>query len=163
MKKIWIVIILALMMSGCSVTETFERVEDVYAEKQTAEVKKISFLVPEDASAQTMESEHGKLYFCDGYEIMVQTLASGDLNRTLQTITGYTRDNLTVVETASADVDCYECVWIAAGESGDQVGRVAILDDGSYHYCLSVMAIAQEAGSLQSSWNELFTSLELQS
>ena len=163
MRKFGIIIVLALMMSGCSAAETFERVEDVYAGHEAAEVKTITFTVPEDAASQVMESEHGRIYFCDGYEIMVQTLSSGDLNRTLQTLTGFARDNLTVMETASSDFDRYECVWTAAGEAGDQVGRVAILDDGKYHYCLSVMAVAQEAGSLQNSWNDLFTSIDLHS
>ncbi len=122
----------------------------------------ITFDLPEDAAAQVISGENGTLYFCDGYEIMVQTLSSGDLNRTLQTLTGYSADALTVIETATSNVKRYESAWTAAAEEGDQVGRTVILDDGNYHYCLSVMASAREAGSLQECWQALFSSLALQ-
>ena len=163
MKKLWILLLLVLLLSGCGAAETFENVEDVYSLQEQQMPKSITFAVPVDASSQVMEGEYGKLYFCDGYEIMVQTMESGDLNRTLHALTGYSKEDLTVMQTATADVDRYDCVWLTAGEAGDHIGRTAILDDGTHHYCLSVIAMAHEAGSLQNSWNELFSSIQLQS
>lgn len=161
MKKLWIVIALVLMMCGCAVP-TFETVGDVYAPQQEMQPKKIEFSIPKDAAAQVMENESSRIYFCDGYEIMLDTLHAGDLNKTIQVLTGYAADALTVMETSVSQMVRYECVWTAAGEAGDQVGRAVILDDGSYHYCMSVMASAQEAGSLQNSWEELLQTFRIQ-
>lgn len=162
MKKLWIVMALILTMCGCT-APTFETMNDVHAPQQERIPQKTAFQIPNDAAAQVMESDNGRLYFCDGYEIMVETLAAGDLNRTVQTLTGYGADALTIMETSVAQINRYECVWTAVGEAGDQVGRAVILDDGSYHYCMSVMAAAQEAGSLQETWEALLRSFSVQS
>lgn len=153
--------VLILTMCGCA-APTFETMNDVYAPQQEIVPQKSVFQIPNDAAAQVMENENGRLYFCNGYEIMVETLSAGDLNRTVQTLTGYAKDALTIVETSVSQLNRYECVWTAAGEAGDQVGRAVILDDGNYHYCISVMSAAQEAGSLQDTWEELLRSFRLQ-
>ena len=163
MKKVWLIILAALMLAGCAATETFEIMEDDHIAGQVLSVSKLTFSMPPDASSQVMQGNEGTLYFCDGYEIMIQTLAGGDLERTLRTLTGYDPGALTVMTSQIADITRYECAWICAGESGDYVGRVVILDDGTHHYSLSVMAPAEEAGSLQESWQELFSSVKLQS
>ena len=163
MKRLWIIGLLMMMLCGCASVADFETMRDVYADQKLSDPAQIFLTLPEDAASPVMENENGKLYFCDGYEITVQTLTAGDLSRTLQTLTGYTRDALTVIETVSDQIRRYECVWTAAGEAGDQVGRVVVLDDGSYHYCVSVMANALESGSLQATWQELFSSVEIQS
>lgn len=163
MKRLWIIGVLVMMLCGCAPVEDFETMKDVYALQKLTDPAQISLALPADAASPVMESENGKLYFCDGYEIMVQTMSAGDLNRTLQSLTGYTKDSLTVIETVNDQIRRYECVWTAAGEAGDQVGRAVIMDDGSYHYCVSVMAHALESGSLQETWQELFTSVKIQS
>ena len=162
MKKVWLIFVLMLVLSGFRAEETFETVQDSY-EQMAISQKALTFTVPADAATQVFHSENGSLYFCDGYEIVVQTLAGGDLDRTLRSLTGFGRDNLTVVEMMTGNCMRYECAWVAAGEGGDQVGRTAILDDGQYHYCLSVLTSADDAGSLQESWKEIFLSLDLQS
>ena len=151
------------LLTGCSAAQTFEKVEDTYNSGIVAQAEKPVFALPEDACAQVMKTEQGTLYFCEGYEIMVQTMTSGDMDATLKALTGYKRESLTLLETGVDSWERYECVWTSAGEAGDQVGRAVIIDDGNYHYCLSVMAHAQDAGSLQESWQELFSSFSLQS
>ena len=163
MKRLWIIAALMMMLCGCAPVVDFETMKDVYAPQKLTDPAQIFLTLPADAASPVMESENGKLYFCDGYEIMVQTMSAGDLNRTLQSLTGYTKDSLTVIETVNDQIRRYECVWTAAGEAGDQVGRAVIMDDGSYHYCVSVMAHALESGSLQETWQELFTSVKIQS
>ena len=67
-----------------------------------------------------------------------------------------------MIETAQAGAKRYVAVWTSAGEAGNQVGRCAILDDGSYHYVLSVMADEQDAGRLSEGvWKEIFASFRL--
>lgn len=162
MKKIWLCFLAVLLLAGCKAQETFETVNDVYAQPQADEPQKVVLALPEDVAVPAMESDGaGKLYLCDGYTVTVQTMESGDLNRTLKDTTGFSRDVLDVIETTWGALQRYECVWTAAGEAGDQVGRAVILDDGDYHYAVSVMADAATAGELSSAWNEIFRSVSL--
>ena len=161
MKRLCIVLVVMLLLSGCAGQETFEQLGDVYNPVTAPMPKKVGLVLPSDAAAPALSGDYGKLYFCDGYEIMVETLASGDLSDTVRDLTGYSRETLTLLETKQGEYKRYECVWTAAGEQGDRVGRAVILDDGSYHYCVSVMADAEEVGALQASWEALFGSFVL--
>lgn len=161
MRKLTIILAVMLLLSGCSARETFETVEDAYGEQSLAVQREVECILPEEAAAQTVQSEYGQLYFCDGYEITMQTVQAGDLDRTLRELTGFGREELTVIETGITDAARYECVWTAAGEGGDMVGRAVILDDGNYHYCMTAMASQEEAAQLRHTWKALFDSFTL--
>lgn len=160
MKRICILLIFALCLCGCQAAQTFETVADVYAPQEPAEPRQMALTVPEDA--RVIGSESGRLYLCDGYEITLETMSAGDLNSTVRSLTGFPSDALTILETATAEIDRYECVWSAAGEGGDVVGRAVVLDDGEYHYCLTVTAPASSAGKLQQTWQLLLDSFSLE-
>lgn len=160
MKRIGIVILVMLLLTGCNAAQTFESITDVYS-PQTPEQRQVRLTLPEDAAAQVLSGDSGTLYLCDGYEVIRQVLPSGDLGATLLELTGYEKDRLSIIETGLTDAARYECVWTAAGEAGDIVARAAVLDDGSYHYCLTVMASAKDAGKLQGVWQEIFQSYGL--
>ena len=162
MRKCWIIGVLVLLLTGCGAQETFETLGDLYVEPVAATAQEMAVDLPAEIAAPVMESgDSGKLYLCDGYTLTMQTFESGDLNRTLQECTGYGRDALTVMETVRDDVTRYECVWTSAGEGGDQLGRLTVLDDGCYHYVLTVMADAAEAGQLSQTWQHMFNSFRL--
>lgn len=162
MKKCWIIAALALLLTGCGAQETFETVLDVYQEEALPPAMQVQMMLPDDAAVPAMENgQTGQIYLCDGYSVTVQTLMSGDLNRTLLESTGFSRDNLPLIETARDGVRRYECVWTAASEAGDQVGRAVVLDDGSYHYVVTVMADAVRAGALQSDLQRVIDSVRL--
>ena len=162
MKKCWILVGIVMMLCGCTVQEDFETMSDVYNIQQRPEASPVFFVVPEDAAAEVMENEDtGTLYFCDNYCIVVQTLQSGDMEATLQTVTGYSRERLQLMQRQSGGNNRYECTWVSAGENGDQVGRAVIIDDGNYHYALSVMADAAQAGKLTQDWQSLIDSFML--
>jgi len=157
MKKIVILLAAAMLLGGCSAPADFETMKDVYGEQQLPLKKEVSFTLPKDASTQVMQSTYGQLYFCDGYEITMQTFSSGNLDATLRELTGFGREKLSDIETNGR----YECVWTAAGEDGNVVGRAVILDDGNYHYCMTVMADEEDALQLRSAWKTLFDSFIL--
>ncbi len=162
MKKLWAVLILAAFLTGCSAKETFETVSDLNEVPVLAQMQQLQLALPDEAAMPSMENpDAGKLYLCDGYTLSVQTMDSGDLDRTLRQLTGYGRSQLTLMQTQPSGVDRYECVWSAAGEDGDQIGRTVVLDDGSYHYSVSVMAAADDAGELADTWQEIFDSVKL--
>ena len=160
MKKVSILLALLLLLTGCGGNEVFERVEDVYA--PVAETpKKLALSLPKDAAVATVSGSSGTLYLCDGYTVAVETLSGGDLNRTFKTITGFSSDRLTVMAREKDGITAYRCVWTSAGEGGDQVGRSLILDDGVFHYAVTVMASASDATALQDAWQSLFQSVTL--
>ena len=161
MKKICVILAVILLLSGCAAKETFETVGDENIQQVAGAAQQIQVVLPQEAAAQTVQNEYGQLYFCDGYEITLQTMEAGDLDRTLRQLTGFGADSLTVIETGLTAAARYDCVWTAAGEGGDMVGRAAILDDGSYHYCMTVMAAEEDAGALRDTWKDLFDSFTL--
>lgn len=161
MKK-WIACVLAaLLLTGCAAEETFETVADEVVDELWQQPREVLLQLPEEAAAPASESEYGKLYQCDGYEIMVQILEAGDLDRTLTAVSGYDRDHLTLVETQQGEFDRYDMVWACAGERGSRLGRGAVLDDGCYHYVLTVLGDANRAKEWESVWEELFASFDL--
>lgn len=159
MKKWLICICFALFLTGCAAAETFETVGDDLIQPVMAPMGEIVLTLPSSASRQTMISdEDGKLYFCDGYTATVQTMDRGDLERTAKALCGFGVESLDIMETVSEGNKRWDWVWTAAGEGGDAVGRAAVIDDGSYHYCVTVMADAGNAGALEAEWNALFRS-----
>ena len=107
-----------------------------------------------------MESENGCVYICKDYEVAVQTLESGDLNATVQLVSGFDPDRLTLLKTNQDSFDRYDFVWTCAGES-QQLGRAAILDDGNYHDVISATVDAGLMEEYQEIWNGIFESFTL--
>ena len=103
-----------------------------------------------------METDNGTLYLCDGYDVSVQTVESGDLESTIRLVSGFSSEDLTVIQTAAGAYPCYEFVWTSATDLGEQVGRAMILDDGNYHYILSTVTPAEHAQEYQEIWNGIF-------
>lgn len=165
MKKRMIVMLLVLcaLLCSCSAAETFEQLQDVYVAAPPAEPSQIKLELPEDTAQSVMSTDTGKLYFGENYEVLVETYESGDLNKTLQTVTGYPADQLTVMQLRDDGFNRYLCAWSTVTAEGEKVGRCAVLDDGNYHYCLTVLVPASEAGKLQSVVDTLLRSYSLSS
>ena len=160
MKKLSILCVLLLLLSGCGGKGAFETVEDVYA-PMAETPKKISVQLPSSAAVTTVAGSAGTLYLCDGFTLSVETLTGGDLQKTVKSVTGFSFDRLTVMEREKDGITAYRCVWTAAGEGGDQVARSLILDDGVFHYAVTVMAPAENGASLESAWQDIFSSVTL--
>ncbi len=156
MKKLWILVFFAVLLTGCAAEPAFERVEDIYAPQEKPAAKRILLQVPQEA--QVMESGAGTLYLCNGFEVVVQTMDGGDLDETIRAVTGFREDALTVLETGTSNLSRFECAWSAAGEAGQSVARAVVLDDGNYHYCLTVMANSDRVGQLAKQWQDILNS-----
>ena len=163
MKRLLLCLLRMGLLSGCAVTETFETVDDEWAQSVVAPMEELSFSMPKDAAQQTVEDGSGnRLYLCDGYTLAVQTFPSGDTDGTIRNLCGYDRDSLTVLSTRLGEHKRHDWVWCAAGEGGEQLGRAVLVDAGNYHYCLSVMADAAVCGTLQTVWDGIFASVALE-
>ena len=157
MRVITIVVMLILGLSGCSAPVSFEAVTDVWEQGELPEPRDMAVLLPSDATVQTMSGEQGVLYFCDGYEVAEQVFRSGDLSATLEEVTGYPEARLSVVVTDGVEGKHYYCAWTSTGETGDLVCRAVIVDDGNYHYCLTVMAEAEKSAGMQEVWSQILS------
>lgn len=163
MKKRMIgwMMVLTLALSGCGAAETFETVSDVYGSAPPAQHRAVLLELPEEAASPVAEGEHGQLYLCGDYEITLQTMAAGDLARTVETVSGYDKDELTVIQTQTDGVVRYDFVWTAVGEGSQQILRASVLDDGNYHYVLTAQTDAENAGDLRAVWDQIFASFAL--
>ena len=161
MKRwIWIPVLLCLL-TGCAAEETFETVADVWAEPTLPQPRSISVVLPGETAMPAMESSSGRVYLSSDYEIYLQTMAGGDLNATVEAMSGFSPEKLTMLTTEQDGSKRHEFVWAAAGEGGDFLGRGIILDDGNYHYTMTVLRSAQEAESSTVVWDGVFSSFRL--
>ena len=159
-KYIWMVLLM-LLLCGCAAEETYETLSDDLVHPVMAQQRSISVELPGEAAMPAMESDAGRIYLCEAYEIAIQTMAAGDINATVQALSGHDKAQLTVLETEHDGCTRYEFVWAAAGESGDRIGRSVILDDGNYHYTMSVLRNADPTEVSQISWDQVFQSFQL--
>ncbi|MBE6926638.1 MAG: hypothetical protein E7461_07335 [Ruminococcaceae bacterium] len=159
MKK-WIVVMILLLLTGCTPKANFETVGDVYAPENLTPCD-VTLTLPAEASVQTITGEGGRLYLCDGYSVTVQTLIGGDLEKTIEEVTGFSPQRLTLLETEKEGLRLCRCVWTSAGEGGDQIAQTLILNDGNFHYAVTAMAPSEKAAALSNTWQEIFRSVKL--
>ena len=159
MKKLWVILLAALLLCGCGKDKALETVSDVHAEQVVARVQEIRVNIPPELSTPAMQSaDGGKLYLCDDYSVLVQTMQAGDLARTIRTVTGQDKENLQIQTTRQGSAKQHQFAWVTTGEQGARVGRTCILDDGAYHYILTALADEAAAEALQTTWQEMFAS-----
>lgn len=161
MKKGLLIMGLLLLLPGCGGQQTMETVADSYEVVQVAQPRQIQVDLPEGGEESALEGETGRLYLTDDYEISLQTLEAGDLQATIRTLCGKEQEDLTIVSTRHDGLKKNEFVWAAAGETGQQLGHSVILDDGNYHYCLTVLRPEDPEKTDQVVWSQVFSSFSL--
>lgn len=161
MKRKVLIALMALLLTGCGAEETFETVSDDLVQPVMAQMRQITVSLPEDAAVPALESEGGAVYVCQDYEVYQQVLSAGDLEATVRAVSGFDPEKLTVVTSSRDGCKRYDFVWAAASEQGDRVGKGCILDDGSYHYVLTVLGNAETAGKYETVWREIFESFSV--
>lgn len=161
MKKILLFALLALLLSGCGAEETLETISDELVQPVMAQRSQVTVELPGETAMPAMESDSGRMYLASDYEIYIETLEAGDLDKTIQTLSGFPKEDLTVMETNLDGVSRYEFVWSCAGEEGERIGRAVVLDDGNYHYTMTVLRDADTTETSQIVWNDVFDSFAL--
>jgi len=161
-KKWLVFLVTAVLLCGCGTQQTFETVADEMVQTSTAYRRTVLVDIPSDAAvfAGGQEREDA-LYFCSRYTMGIQILDGGSLDASLRTVSGYSGEDISMVQQQSGDVTRYDFVWSSAGEGGLQLGRGALLDDGSYHYVLTCMVPEGDAAQVQEDWDDLFSSFAL--
>lgn len=159
MKRFVLILALACLLAGCAPAD-YETMADEYLEPEQKAAAEMVAVLPPDATVMTMEGGES-IWLCDGFTLSMQTLAAGDLDATLRQVTGYGKDQLAVMTRQSEGLKRHECSWVCAGEGGDQVGRTVILDDGEYHYVLSLLTDAEKVSSLKEDWGRILETVSL--
>lgn len=162
MKKFCVIVVLCLMLVGCGTAETFETLGQVQHESnEVPAMATVQLQLPQTASAEVFSSGGDTMYDCDGYTLMLQTVEAGDFSRTVQNLSGFSAERLTIMESKLGTSKRYEWVWTAAGEGGEVLCKAMVLDDGNYHYCLCAMAPAIQFGKIQEQLEQVFQSFNL--
>ena len=152
--------LVCMLLGGCGAEETMETVADEWVEPVIVPAREIRVSLPEELAPVT-EDTTGSLYIASNYEIHIQTMSGGDLDETIRSISGHEREDLTVIETEPHGVHRYDLVWTAVGEGGDRIGRAVIVDDGEYHYTMTVLRDAGSVETDQIVWRTVFESFTL--
>ena len=158
MKKRWAIIAMLFMLAGCTADDTFETISDEAVEPVMAAPGETTVMLPDGAAAPVLQSDDRQMYLGEDYHIVLENHPSGDLGKTIRAMSGFEGSSLTVMKTVQGLADRYEFVWVSAAESGEQLGRGVILDDGQYHYCMSVLRDPQSADNV---WEQVFASFRL--
>ncbi len=162
MRKWCVIVVLCLGLSGCAAQDAFETLGRIEHESNEIPVMgNVQLALPESAANEVFSNDGNSYYECDGYTLTLQNFLSGNLEQTVRNLSGFASERLTIMESKIGNCKRYEWVWTATGEGEDVLCRAMILDDGNYHYCLTTMAAAQQAGALQSEWNQVFASFAL--
>ena len=158
-KMVWVLAVMVLLC-GCVNTaeQVFETVLDDMDIPVAAEPEAVHVWLPETAAAQTAV-DGGSCYTWDTCELRVQTLAGGDIQATLERLTGMSAKQLTVMEYKRGDLKMYQTVWSMTGEEGITLGRCLVADDGAYHYCISLLS--PENVDVQQEYAQICASLTL--
>ena len=153
--------LICLALLGCGREMTLETIADQLTPAAAVQPREISVRLPDDALAPVLDSNTQQMYVSEEYEIVIETLSAGDLDGTIQAISGFDRDKVTLMQTQRDDVTRYDFVWASAGEEGQRLGRGVILDDGTYHYCMTALRDADTSKTSQIVWSDVFGSFSL--
>ena len=153
----------ALLLSGCGAEPVYETIGNVWENDEPVFAPAgMEFAVPEDAHMEVVEGSSGeKIYRIGDWELWTGTYSAGDLSATMEEITGLESGNLTVISRRVGAYDCHETAWTTTGEDGTWVARTAVIEEGGYHYALSMMVPQEDADQLGSFFSQVLASVNL--
>ena len=161
MKKLCLVIFCVLMLSACSAVETMETIGDEGVTPVMGEAGQVQLTLPDLEDAQVIDNGMGsRIYLFDGFCVTVQTLDGGNMDKTLEIVSGFDADKLSLLKTEQKDYTQICCAWSSAGEQEEQLCRVVVMDDGRYHYAVTVMADSSGVAAQPDLW-EILDTVEL--
>lgn len=159
MKRLFIVFLVVIFLTGCGKKPVLESVSDVLTAPAATVMRRVQIQLPPELSAPVMQDEQsGTLYLCDTYSVTLQTVESGDLEKTIRKVTGMDKKELQILQIRRGEAKCYQWIWAANAETGIQLCRGCILDDGAYHYVLTAQTDESTSQQVQSAWQEIFAS-----
>lgn len=165
MKKGIIWIMAALLLSGCAgdTEPVYETIGNVWEnEEPVSAPASIEFAVPDGAEMEAVSTDSEvKIYRIGDWELWTQALDGGDLRATFEQLTGMDWDALTVVNHPVGEKNVYETAWTAMDEEDTYIIRAAVIEEGDYHYCLSLMALEDNSRTVGQFFTEILENVNL--
>ena len=160
MKKLCIFLLAVFLLAGCAEKKTYETISDGLETPKLPKKLEMVAVMPEGATSPVFSTaDAGKLYEYENCTITIQAVTAGDFSGLIRDVTGYTKENLQIMESVQAGLQSFQVVWTSTGEGQTQVGRACILTDGNYYYVLTAMVPESKAGALsKGELKEMFAS-----
>ncbi len=169
MKKmccIALVVGLLLTVTGCGEEKPQSSEENHCSLKDEKALPRYDISVATPANAPELETfqgegcqvfaqEDGDFYFA------VQTLQADSLDALLMELTGKQQNSMTILTTWQQGMPRHDLNWVSAGESGLEVNRAAIIDDGSYYYTVTLTVPEDNAAEIFREQEDCFDSIWL--
>ena len=159
MKK-WM-IVFALMLAGCSARPVYETIGNACQGFADTEPMNIQMWLPQEAILEASESNGESRYICGNWEIWTVICPGGDLNQTLETMSGMDPQYMTVMSRKMGEYTCHETVWSTTGESGTMICHGAVLEDGNHHYCIGLVSSEAESAEAKAVFDQILESVSL--
>lgn len=168
MKK-WMLGLLAAALAGlcgCSRAETvWETVDDALSLPAAAAAEpqmELVFDVPPDAVC-VGEGADCRVFTGpdEAYEIIAQTLPSGDVGAMIRAVSGFSPEQLRTVLHQEGPTPEYSFSWYAEGEDGGVIYRAQVLAEGDYCYALTFGVREGDWSDYDSTAAQVFASLGL--
>lgn len=146
MKKLGCLLLL-LCLTGCSVP-VWETVDDdlSVSASQQQEAYTVQIGVP-DGMTLLEDGETFQLYSTDNgeLEIETQTFLTAGVDSAVKTLTGFSAEELTILQTTRFDMPEYQFAWVAQTEQGARLYRADMVLDGTRCYAV-VCSSLESAG-----------------
>ena len=161
MKRLCWIFLLVFLLCGCTSQKEFETLSDD-VQYSLVEPSDIILDLPEKVAVSVFgDGDGNEIYIANDYTVETYLLPSGDMDKTVLEVTGFLKKDIQIMETESDGIKRYECVWTSAGEGELQACRATILDDGNYHYVLTVVGDQAAASKCSEEWKQIFKSYML--
>ena len=150
MKKMVFLMVLLLSLCGCS-KPAWETVEDVLPPVPvglwTEEAYVIQIDMPEETQL-TEEEQTWKIYSTDqgDFEIETRTFLAASASEAVKTISGYSEEELTILQTSRFDLPEYRFAWVTQTEQGSKLCRADLVMNGTECYAV-ICSVNETAGN----------------
>lgn len=95
------------------------------------------------------------------YEVAVETIMADSLAQLVRELTGFTLDQLDVLQRQQDGMMRYDMAWSAVSEDGNQSCRAAVIDDGLFYYVLTAQIPQELSAQCRSEVEAVFQSFSL--
>ena len=167
-KAVFLTCALALLLGGCAAAEpAWETVDDTVvldAGSYLDSAYTMLFDVPADAREDALAAAAGRTVYTNAagdYEIVGQTLLCADADTAVRRLSGFSPEELDVIETTRFGLPEYRFAWYTSGDEGGSLCRADVLLDGTYCYALTFSARESCGNTYDSTAQRVFATLSL--
>lgn len=150
MKKLTIVLLLLLFLTGCS-TPAWETVSDSLTDQPVSwltDVYTIETSLPQGVELLAQTDGWSVYSNQDGtMEVETRVFPASDLTSAVKVLSGYEVDRLNILQTERFDMPEYQFAWVTQTECGQRLSRADIVIDDTNCYAV-VCSTLEQSGNM---------------